>query len=616
MLSSTTEADAARVSTLSLARRWLLGNRMPLLVGLAYYLGAQFAFLIGTLSDQAFALFWPPNVILFCALLFRPRREWLVLIAAAFVAHTFAEVGVGMPLPQLLVAFATNCLVALLNAYAVRRLLDPPPWLGTFRRMGTYILITAGISPAIVALGGAFVPILGGGPIQDYWLFWSLWYLANALPSVTLGPVLLIWLAETPRWPGWKAPIQLIEPVALAIALIAICLLSAEMAGIFALHIFLPAILLLPLPLLLFAAIRYGEKGASGTILVIATTLTWCTLRSRGLFAGQDQEMSILALQLFLTGLSIPILLLGAMVEELRNAGQTTRSLAASLMRAQDEERRRIARDLHDSTGQSLIAATLIAGRLRDSLPPEALPLLHDLEDNLKQSNRELRTVSYLLHPPYLDEAGLGLALRYYLEGFEERSGIQVDLKIADIGRLAKDAELVIFRIVQEALTNIARHSGSSSALIRLTRHSDEGGRIMLTVEDFGKGMNDRTLDSPGPVSGGLGLISMRERLAQIGGRLQIEFDRRAHAPAGDHSTILRLRLASIQICLVIVGGNHRGRLVDGRAQGIEVGEAVLVLNDDLAVNNGGLAGDVVNWVPVPEFSIRQSPRVASGVCA
>jgi signal transduction histidine kinase len=194
------------------------------------------------------------------------------------------------------------------------------------------------------------------------------------------------------------------------------------------------------------------------------------------------------------------------------------------LLRAQDEERRRIARDLHDSTGQNLIAATLIAGRLRDSLPVETLPLLRELEHNLKQSNRELRTVSYLLHPPYLEEAGLGLALRYYVEGFEERSGIQVDLKIADnIGRLARDTELVTFRVVQEALTNIARHSGSSTALIRLTRQRGDGGRILLTVEDFGKGMMDRELGNSRPVSRGLGLISIRERLAQIGGRLQID---------------------------------------------------------------------------------------------
>ena len=148
--------------------------------------------------------------------------------------------------------------------------------------------------------------------------------------------------------------------------------------------------------------------------------------------------MSVLALQLFLTGLSIPILLLGAMVEELRNAGNTTRALAASLMRAQDEERRRIARDLHDSTGQNLIAASLLAGRLRTASPARPCRFCTSSEQNLKQSNRELRTVSYLLHPLYLDEAGLGLALRYFLEGFEERSGIQVDLKIGEnIGRLA-----------------------------------------------------------------------------------------------------------------------------------------------------------------------------------
>src|SRR5262245_45800446 len=219
---------------------------MPVLVGLAYYLGAQFAFLIGTLSDQDFALFWPPNVILFCALLFRPRREWLTLIWAAFLAHVVAEVGVGMPVPQLLVAFVTNCLVALLNAFGVRYLLDPPPWLGTLQRMGIYILITAGVSPAVAALGGAFVPILGGGSIQDYWMFWALLYLGNALPSVTLGPVILIWFAEPTRWPEGKVFRQLFEQGGILVALITVCLLSTELEGRAALHIFLPAILLLP----------------------------------------------------------------------------------------------------------------------------------------------------------------------------------------------------------------------------------------------------------------------------------------------------------------------------------------------------------------------------------
>src|SRR5262245_40238253 len=111
-------------------RGWKRPLQGPLLVALAYLLGAEAAFYIGTLSDQIFALFWPPNVILFCALMIVPQRDWWLYIAAAFPAHVVAELGVGMPAPELLVAFATNCMVALLNAYAVRRLAGDPPWLG------------------------------------------------------------------------------------------------------------------------------------------------------------------------------------------------------------------------------------------------------------------------------------------------------------------------------------------------------------------------------------------------------------------------------------------------------------------------------------------------------
>src|SRR5262249_16026985 len=160
--------------------------RGPVLIALAYFLGAEAAFYIGTLSDRIFPLFWPPNVILFCALLIVPQRDWWLYIAAAFPAHAIAELGVGMPLPQLLVAFATNCMVALLNAYAVRHFVGDPPWFGNFRKAYLYIVITAGIAPAVSALGGAFVPILGGGEFADYSLFWSHWYLANALPTLPL----------------------------------------------------------------------------------------------------------------------------------------------------------------------------------------------------------------------------------------------------------------------------------------------------------------------------------------------------------------------------------------------------------------------------------------------
>lgn len=523
-------SDIAVPLLLSRVRCLKVPPQGPLLVALAYLLGAEAAFYIGTLSDQIFALFWPPNVVLFCALMIVPQRDWWLYIAAAFLAHVVAELGVGMPAPQLLVAFATNCMVALLNAYAVRRFVGDPPWFGNFRKASIYIVITAGIGPAVSALGGAFVPILGGGAFADYWIFWSHWYLANALPNLTLGPVFLIWFSDGARWTRWKPSRRHIEPAVLAVALVCVCIVAASAAGRFTTTSFLPAILFLPLPLVLWASVRFGEKGASGAILVVAVILTWATLHGRGLFPGEDPERSVLALQLFLTGLSIPVLMLGALIDELRSAERTTRGLAASLVRAQDQERRRIARDLHDSTGQHLIAATLIASRIEKTLPAAAQPALRQLEDMLQQSIREVRTVSYLLHPPLLDEAGLGLALRHYIEGFLERSSIAVELDISPtVERLAPDTELVLFRVVQEALTNISRHSKSPTAQIRLMRErATNGDAVVLTIEDAGKGMPGvrgvRQLigRKSGPMRG-VGLASMRERLHQIGGRLEID---------------------------------------------------------------------------------------------
>src|SRR5262245_49756446 len=195
-------------------QRWLRSARvnlplsvkffgLPALVAIAYFLGAQAAFYIGTLSDRIFAPFWPPNIILFCTLLLVAKRRWWLYIAAAFPAHVIAEITVAMPTLQSLVAFSTNCMVAILSALGVRRFLKEPPWFGTLRNSAIYVLITVGISPAIAAFGGAFVQIIGGEPFSHYWMCWGNWYLSNALGSVTLGTVFLIWFAPGPEAPPW-----------------------------------------------------------------------------------------------------------------------------------------------------------------------------------------------------------------------------------------------------------------------------------------------------------------------------------------------------------------------------------------------------------------------------
>jgi integral membrane sensor domain MASE1 len=392
-------SDIAPRSVLAHLGSFAVSLRGPLLLSVIYFFGAEAAFCIGTLSDKIFALFWPPNVVLFCALLIVQQRDWWLYIAAAFPAHAIAELGVGMPLLQLLVAFATNCMVALINAYAMRRLLGGPPWFENFRKASLYIVIAAGIGPAVSALGGALVPILGGGSFAEYWVFYSHWYLANALPNLTLGPAFLIWFSDSAGWTRWEPARQYIEPAVVAVALVCICIVTAAAAARSGTNSLLPVVLLLPLPLILWAAVRFGEKGASAAILVVAVILTWRTLHGSGLFPDEGPERSVLALQLFLTGFSIPVLLLGASIDESRRAERTRRELAASVVRAQEDERRRIARDLHDSTGQNLIAATLVAGRIENALSETARPAFRQLEELIQLSIRELRTVSYLAAP-------------------------------------------------------------------------------------------------------------------------------------------------------------------------------------------------------------------------
>ena len=154
----------------------------PILVGFAYYAGAEVAFAIGTLT-QMFAPFWPPNVVLLCALLSVPERRWWIYVLAVFPAHVAAEWGVDMHAPQLLVAFACNLVVALINAVALRRILTGPPYLSSLRNATWYLLITVILGPGLAAFGGGAEPTFGTGETSQYWSFWWRWYLSNALGS-------------------------------------------------------------------------------------------------------------------------------------------------------------------------------------------------------------------------------------------------------------------------------------------------------------------------------------------------------------------------------------------------------------------------------------------------
>ena len=744
----------------------------PFLVAIFYYLGAEAAFTIGTLTQQ-FAPFWPPNVVLLCALLIAPQRHWPLYIAAAFPAHVLAESGVAMPLQQLLAAFGCNVLVALLNALAVTRLLRGPAWLCNLRNASLYLLFGAIVNPAVVAFAAGFEPTLGDGDPGNYGQFWWRWYLANALANLTLTPVFLSWFWNGSR-PAWRAPnrARLFEASLLAAGLVISCTVAFGIPLTEATENFFPALLYLPVPLLLAASVRFGGRGASGAILIITVMVLFRAMHGAEPFAGMPPGHTVLSVQLFLAVLAVPAILLAALVEELRGTNdrlstvldgvsdgyytldrdgeivainakgaawcghdspgeligrkywdipaqrapdaewvrhaiqsgaavrgefslpdgrwseiraypsadgvsifchditeqraaegaarstqrllqssldaltaqvaildstgeiiavnaswgkaaellarigecyfiganyieecarsrphqrrvasglrrvlqgelsefrceyasdivertwiqlrctrfgsgpqlrlvvaceditevKTTeaslRRLTGKLLKSQDEARRRLARELHDATAQNLLGATLGIGqalRLSPKLKPVARAALEESRALIEQSQREIRTVSYLLHPPMLDEAGLPAALRWLCEGFSKRTEIALHLNVAaDIGRLPGDIEAALFRIAQEALANVHRHSEATEVHLALEQgiSSEIGSIIALTIRDNGKGMpigmveaseaGRHLVDVP---TIGIGLAGMRERLRQFGGCLQV----------------------------------------------------------------------------------------------
>ena len=229
--------------------------------------------------------------------------------------------------------------------------------------------------------------------------------------------------------------------------------------------------------------------------------------------------------------------------EELDIANQGLGDLTARLLQLQDEERRRIARELHDSAGQSLTALALNLSNLGTEIErlTKSAKTVSDSVVLVNDMSRDIRTISYLLHPPLLDEAGLASALRWYIRGFTERSGIKVELELPeDFERLPRDVETAIFRLVQECLTNIHRHSESPTATIGVA-HAN--GEVRIEVRDQGKGIApDKKLELLSAGTPGVGIRGMRERLRQLGGAMEINSD-------GDGSgtqVVVRLPIAHV----------------------------------------------------------------------
>lgn len=619
-----------------------------LLFGAAYYAGTKIGFVL-TLDPNPISTLWPPNAILFAGLMLAPRRTWWLMLLAVLPAHLLIQLQSGVPVPTSLVWFITNTSEALLGAYCVQRFANNESPFKSFRGVSIFIGFGVIFAPLVTSYLDAAGVVLTGRA-DNYWLLWRERLFSNVLSNLTLVPAIVLFGAGGMAWVRRTSPWRIAEAVLLATGTLLLAALA--FGGQTSWHGSNPVLIYAPLPLLLWAAVRFGPGGVSAALLAVALLAIWNAIHGRGPFTADTPAQNVLFLQVFLIVIQIPLIYLAALIEErkqtalllrkseeryrnvletqtelicrylpdgtltfvndaycrsfgktrdelvgrkfiellpessraaalrhleslvarprveahehevirpdgsmgrqrwmnyaildsegcvvelqgigrdfsgLKQAEESLQHLTARLLHMQDEERRRIARELHESTAQNLFALTVKLAKFEQqcqSWKPEHEETLSECLALGEQTLQGVRALSYLLHPPLLDQAGLVSALRWYVEGFTRRCGVNVELLVLhEIGRLPSEVETTLFRVVQEGLTNVRRHSGSVTASVRLEKSQNQ---VILQIKDQGPRTSSREAAAQQDDLPSIGVGGMRQRVAHIGGQLEITSD-------------------------------------------------------------------------------------------
>jgi PAS domain S-box-containing protein len=618
-----------------------------LLVAAGYYAGGVVGAVLGY-PPSGIASIWLPTAILMAALLIASPRHWWPYLLSVVPAHlhlvaTFQRPEV--PLLVMLCQVGTNAGLAVLAAIAVRTVIGTPPRLDNLRNVAAFILL-AGIAATAIACAVAVWLFQLTGWSTDFWLSWRQRVLGHVFPMITIPPLVLsVYFGQLvgARDAPWRSYAEL-AIVMIGVLAVSIPAFGWEPQGAG----YMPALLLAPLPFLLWAAVRLGVGGVSLALLAVAAAALANAFLGRGPFVVQSPQ--VLSLQIFLVAISIPLLLLAALVEDWRRAeetlrqtqgrmgvaaastdtglwqyefstaqlwatehcrsmfglqadapltqqaflgavhpadraaavatlqagmakGETPRSefrvilpggelrwylatahtefnerrepvrvsgivrdvtprkkaeqeaeqLSERVLVLQDEERQRIAQELHDSTAQHLLAIGLNLATLRTRMAADAetLKLFEEIDGLLEESTRELRTFTYLLHPPRLENDGLHATLQNFVDGFGRRAGLRTALTSDRTAEaLPLPLQRSILRVVQEAFANVHRHASASHVSVNLKCIEK---RLHLVIRDDGRGVEGSSGHRDGrPSSLGVGIAGMTARMQQFGGKLDI----------------------------------------------------------------------------------------------
>lgn len=531
----------------SLASRRVLRHALAaLLVGAGYYVGAKIGFAL-TFQPHPVSTLWPPNSILFATLLLTPRRMWWFYLLAAFPAHLLVQINQDIPATMILCWFVSNCSEALIGASILRYLTRSEVRFDNTHHVWVFILASL-LGPFLSSfLDAAFVELnrFGNSP---YWAVFRMRFFSNVLASLTLVPLIVTWrrvnfaALKSESWNRYLEAGLLV----IGFLIVGTVSFSSRISG----GSMKPALLYLPLPFLLWAAIRFGPRGSSTALIVASLFEIWGAIHGLGPFATQSAEMNALSVQLFLILASMPLMFLAALIKEreeaqeiafqegeqleqaldseqrvsralsdsqekLRQSHNQIRKLLGRLIDVQEAERRRISRELHDDLNQKIATLSMSISQLKRKVPQQDGQLVADLDQLRKTANGltdEVRRLSHQLHPAVLEHLGLVPALESYIASFRDEEQINVQFT-ADIGevRIPFQTSICVYRVAVEALRNVARHSGAASAAVSLKRSQKV---LELQVSDSGKGFDVETSRQ----GGGLGLISIEERLRVLQG--------------------------------------------------------------------------------------------------
>ncbi|HKW31898.1 MAG TPA: MASE1 domain-containing protein [Candidatus Acidoferrum sp.] len=479
-----------------------------LLVALAYYAGSLIGFLL-TPAGTPISTFWPPNAILLAAFLLTPSRIWWVLALAVLPAHLLVQLRAGIPLISALAWFVGNTGEALLGALCVRIFKKDKPLFESV--YGVILFLAFGVflptfSTSFLDAAGAVLTGLG----QNYWMLWTTRLTSNIVADLTIVPAIVIFGVKGVSWLRRASISAYSEAAALTAGTLIISLFvfgrESSISSFW-------AIVYAPLPLMIWALLRFGSGGASASLLAIALISFWNTMHGRGPLGMQSMVYAVLSLHFLLTVLAVSFMLSGALIAEQRRSEEALRTKCGNLVHAQEQERYRIARELHDNILQRLILLGLQLDELRAASLVFAKPPLNKVYDQISAISKAISDLSHGLHPFMLEYLGLPRALKKLCQDSGARCAITIDFSEHDLtSPLPSDVSGCLFRVAQEALQNIARHSRAKNAVMEL-RLADRA--VLLRISDDGGGLDLKSIEDSG-------LTMMHEQLLVLRGSLNV----------------------------------------------------------------------------------------------